>query len=220
MARRNPFRTEAEAFRLLLLSLAAFAAIALASILGGWEAGVPVWALVTAGALWYYLRPLSEPVTRQAPPHVGRPEERRILVVANETLRGRVLEEEVCRRCAGADTSVLVVAPALTDPVRHWVSDIDPGREAAAKRLQETLARLRELGIDARGEIGDPDPLQAVEDALRTFGADEIVISTHPPGRSSWLERAVVEQARKRFALPIIHVVVDLEAEARAGTSS
>lgn len=220
MARRNPFRTEAEAFRLLLFSLAAFAAIALASLLGGWQAGVPVWAVVTAGALWYYLRPLPEPVTRQAPPHVGRPEERRILVVANETLRGRVLEEEVCRRCGGADTSVLVVAPALTDPVRHWVSDIDPGREAAGRRLEETLARLRELGIDARGEIGDPDPLQAIEDALRTFGADEIIVSTHPPGRSTWLERGVVERARERFALPIAHVVVDLEAEARAQPAS
>ena len=216
MARRNPFRTEAEAFRLLLFCLVAFAAIALASILGGWEAGVPVWALVTAAALWYYLRPLPEPVARQAPPHVGAPDERRILVVANETLRGRVLEEEVCRKCAGAKTQVLVVAPALTDPVRHWVSDIDPAREAASKRLGETLARLRELGIEARGEIGDPDPLQAIEDALRTFGADEIIISTHPEGRSNWLERGVVEAAKQRFALPIHHVVVDLGAEAKA----
>jgi len=218
MARRNPFRTEAEAFRLLLVSLAAFSAIALASILGGWQAGVPVWALVTAAALWYYLRPLPEPVARQAPPHVGAPDERRVLVVANETLRGQVLEEEVCRRCAGPGTRVLVVAPALSDPVRHWVSDIDPGREAAAKRLQETLARLRERGIDARGEIGDPDPLQAIEDALRTFGADEIIVSTHPQGRSNWLERGVVEAARQRFAVPITHVVVDLAAEAQAAT--
>lgn len=216
MARRNPFRTEAEAFRLLLVSLAAFSALALASILGGWEAGVPVWAVVTAAALWYYLRPLPEPVARQAPRHVGAPDERRILVVANETLRGRVLEEEVCGRCADARAQVLVVAPALTSPVRHWVSDIDPGREAAARRLDETLARLRELGIEARGQIGDPEPLQAIEDALRTFGADEIIISTHPEGRSNWLERGVVEGARQRFAVPITHVVVDLEAEAKA----
>ena len=53
-----------------------------------------------------------------------------------------------------------------------------------------------------------------MEDALRTFGADEIIISTHPPGRSNWLERDVVEKARERFAVPITHVVVDLERDA------
>ena len=72
---------------------------------------------------------------------------------------------------------------------------------------------MREAGIEARGEVGDGDPLQAIEDALRTFGADEVIISTHPEGRSNWLERGVVTGARDRFALPITHVVVDLEAE-------
>ena len=67
-----------------------------------------------------------------------------------------------------------------------------------------------------QGEVGDGDPLQAIEDALRTFGADEIVISTHPEGRSNWLERNVVGAARERFDVPITHVVVDLEAGAAA----
>ena len=65
--------------------------------------------------------------------------------------------------------------------------------------------------MQARGEVGDGDPLQAIEDALRTFGADEIIISTHPEGRSNWLERGIVENARERFPVPITHVVVDLE---------
>ena len=60
--------------------------------------------------------------------------------------------------------------------------------------------------------MGDADPRQAIEDALRTFGADEIVISTRPEGRSNWLERGVVDSARQRFAVPITHVVVDLAA--------
>ena len=59
-------------------------------------------------------------------------------------------------------------------------------------------------------------PLQAVEDALRTFGADEIIISTHPEGRSNWLERDVVTKARERFTVPITHVIVDLENERRS----
>ena len=61
---------------------------------------------------------------------------------------------------------------------------------------------MRAAGIDASGEIGDGDPLQAIEDALRTFAPDELVISTHPEGRSHWLERDVVSGARERFALP------------------
>ncbi|HET6697106.1 MAG TPA: hypothetical protein VFG85_11410, partial [Gaiellaceae bacterium] len=59
----------------------------------------------------------------------------------------------------------------------------------------------------------DADPIQAMDDALRTFGADEIVISTHPPGRSNWLEKEIIARARERYDVPITHVVVDLEAE-------
>ena len=77
---------------------------------------------------------------------------------------------------------------------------------------------MRAAGIEARGEIGDGDPLQAIEDALRTFAPDELVISTHPEGRSNWLERGVVTGARDRFALPVTHVVVDL-GDDRAGVA-
>jgi GABA permease len=72
---------------------------------------------------------------------------------------------------------------------------------------------MRAAGLDAGGEIGDGDPVQAIEDALRTFRPDELIVSTHPPGRSLWLERAVIERARERFDLPLTHVVVDLDAE-------
>ena len=68
---------------------------------------------------------------------------------------------------------------------------------------------MRAVGVDATGEIGDGDPLQAIEDALRTFRADELVVSTFPRGRSKWLEHGVVERARERFDLPLTHVVVD-----------
>ena len=79
--------------------------------------------------------------------------------------------------------------------------------------MNTSLSRLRQAGVDAKGEIGDAEPLQAMEDALRLFGADEIIISTHPEGRSHWLEKGIVDAARERFAVPITHVVVDLEAE-------
>ena len=108
---------------------------------------------------------------------------------------------------------MLVISPALNSPIWHWASDEDPARAEARKRLDTSLQRLQESGIAASGEVGDADPLQAIEDAVRTFGPDEIIISTHPEGRSHWLERGVVTGARERFAVPITHVVVDLEAE-------
>ena len=72
---------------------------------------------------------------------------------------------------------------------------------------------MRATGLEVEGEVGDGDPIQAIEDAVRTFQPDELIISTHPPGRSHWLERGVVERARERFELPLIHVVVDLDAD-------
>jgi hypothetical protein len=119
----------------------------------------------------------------------------------------------ILTKAEGVDEQVLVVVPALNSPLRHWASDEDDARAAAATRLEQSLGRLKEAGVDAAGQVGDGDPLQAMEDALRTFGADEIVISTHPEGKSHWLERGVVEKARERFMVPITHVVTDLEAE-------
>jgi hypothetical protein len=212
MARRNPFRTEAEAFRLLLYTIAAFAAIAAASILGGWKLGVPVWLAISALAVWYYLRPLPEEALVQAPSRSPESDEWRILVVANETVAGRELRDAITAAVAAHPSQVLVVCPALNSKLRHWASDEDAARAAAQERLKDSLARLAEAGVEADGRVGDSDPLQAIEDALRTFGADEIIISTHPEGRSNWLERGVVASARQRFAVPIAHVVVDLGA--------
>ena len=126
---------------------------------------------------------------------------------------GRTLRDCLERKSAGVREEILVVTPALNSPLKHWVSDNDAARADAQARLDASLERLRNEGIEARGQIGDGDPLQAIEDALRTFGADEIVISTHPEGRSNWLERGVVQKARERFPVPVTHVVVDLAAE-------
>ena len=213
MARRNPFRSEAEAFRLVLLTIGAFAAIATATLLGGWAVGLAVAVVATALGLWWYLKPLEEASEPQASTHVSAPNERRILVVANETVAGEELRKAIERAASGYLAHVLVVTPALNSKLRHWVSDEDGARAAAQGRQADSLAGLAQVGIDARGEIGDADPVQSIADALRTFGADEVIISTHPEGRSNWLERGVVDTARERFAVPITHVVVDLEKE-------
>lgn len=211
---RNPFRSEAEAFGFVLISVGLFAAVAVAGILGGgWAALGAFLVLAAALALWMRSEPRSrEPAVWERRPEDGR---RRILVVANETVAGEALRGEIVSRAAGG-ADVLVVCPALNSPLRHWASDEDEARERAQARLHESLRALAAAGVEARGEVGDADPLQAMEDALRTFGADEIVVSTHPPGRSNWLERDVIEVARGLYEVPLTHVVVDLEQEAAA----
>ena len=209
----NPLRSEAEAFRFLIGAIVYFAAIAVASVAGGWEAGVPVFAVLSAVAVgwWMRARRAERPQATRPLPHAAG--ERRILVIANETVGGRALRDLIHERSRGGREEVLVVTPALNSPLRHWTSDEDGARAAAQERLDASLGRLQALGVQARGEVGDSDPLQAIEDALRTYGPDEIILSTHPEGRSHWLERGVVDKARERFAVPITHVVVDLDAE-------
>jgi GABA permease len=199
----------------VLVCVGLFAAVTLAAVLGGGEAAL--WVVLALGigiAAGIYLR--SEPkVQEKAVWDRHAPDARhRVLVIANETVAGTALRDEVVRRTAGRDAEALVVTPALNSRIRHWTSDEDQAREAAEARLEESVRSLAAAGVQARGQVGDDDPLQAIEDALRAFPADEIVLSTHPPGRSNWLERGLVEHARERFELPLTHVVVDLESEA------
>jgi nucleotide-binding universal stress UspA family protein len=209
----NPFRSEAEAYRFVWLTIGYFGLIVAGALINRWL-GLAVFIVLSAIVLFLYFRrgerqpPVVAPTRRR-----GAEDERRILVVANETVGGETLRKTIRERSAGFRTQVLVVSPALNSPLKHWVSDEDEAREEAQERLDRSLARLREAGVEARGEIGDGEPLQAIEDALRTFGAEEIIISTHPEGRSNWLERGVVSGARERFAVPITHVVVDLQQE-------
>jgi hypothetical protein len=211
---RNPLRSEGEAFRFLLQTIGYFALIVLAAWISTWL-GVAVFVALTAIVLYlaFFRRPDEPPPPRTAPAEPSPEGETRILVIANETVGGRSLRDLIREKSAGGRANVLVVAPAQPTALQHLTSDEDPGRAAAQERVDASLEKLRSLGIDARGEIGDPHPLQAIEDALRTFGADEIVISTHPEGRSHWLELGVVSGARERFAVPITHVVVDVDAE-------
>jgi len=209
----NPLRSEAEAFRFLIASIVYFGAIVVAAVAGGKWAGIIVFIVLSTAvvAWWLHARRDEKPIQTRPRPHAEG--ERRILVIANETVGGHTLRSMILERSLDVREEVLVVTPALNSPLKHWVSDEDGARAAAQRRLDDSLAKLADAGVQARGEIGDDDPLQAIEDALRTFGADEIIISTHPEGRSNWLERGVVENARERFAVPITHVVVDLERE-------
>ncbi len=131
----------------------------------------------------------------------------RILVIANKTCPCTELHDEIASRAAGDGSEVLVVAPALNSRLNHWTSDVDGAVEAARDRLGTAVASLEELGLEAHGEVGDADPLLAIDDALAGFAADEVVVSTHPPGDSNWLEKDLPERARERFGLPVTHLV-------------
>lgn len=209
---KNPFRSEGDAFRFLWFVIGYGALIVIGSWINTWL-GLAVFIVLTGFAAWWgVLRGRGEGPVKHAPVP-GPADEHRILVVANETVGGPELITEVRGRAQGRRAVVFVVAPALNSPLKTWMSDEDAARVTAQERLDASLVSMRSVGLDAAGEIGDGDPVQAMEDAIRTFRPDEVIVSTHPPGRSLWLERGVVERARERFEVPLTHVVVDLDAD-------
>ena len=208
----SPFRSEAAAFRFLLITIGAFALIVIMSSLST-VLGFLTFLGLSAAAVAMYLRQRGPARDREHVASLGGPDERRVLVVANETVRGEELLSTISTLALTERTQFLVVCPALNSRLKTFTSDEDPAREAAQARLDVTLARLRSVGIEAQGEVGDGDPLVAVDDAMRTFGPNEIVISTHPPGRSNWLERGIVESVRARYDVPVTHVVVELATD-------
>lgn len=209
----NPLRSEADAFRWVVVIGVAAVSVIVLTLLTRPVVGV-VWAalLIGFGAGMAY-RGARGSLPRNVPVSKGGDGKFRLLVVANETVGGEALIDWIRRRCQGRRCEILVVTPALAaSRASHWASDIDEAIELARQRMELSLIAIGELGLKARGEIGDSDPNVAIEDALRVFPADEIVISTHPPERSRWLERGVVDHARERIDLPVAHVVVDLAA--------
>jgi nucleotide-binding universal stress UspA family protein len=183
----NPFRSEAEAYRFVWLTIGYFGLIVAGALINRWL-GLAVFIVLSAARALLLLPPRrTADEGSRADQGAYSEDERRILVIANETVGGETLRETIRQRSEGWRAQVLVVTPALNTPLKHWVSDGDQARDAAQGRLERSLARLNDAGIEARGEIGDGEPLQAIEDALRTFGADEIIISTHPEaGRTGW----------------------------------
>jgi hypothetical protein len=141
----------------------------------------------------------------------------KILVVANETVGGRALIDAVRKHAEAAHKEmrpfhVTVVCPQ-NQPKHGYVVYDESVRNAAENRLETTLAQLREVGIEAEGEIMDPDPYNATMDAFGHYGADEIIISTHPATRSGWLRRDLVDRVADAAGVPVEHVVVDLDAD-------
>jgi hypothetical protein len=133
---------------------------------------------------------------------------RRILALVSEPVSGQALKSAMeAGQPDGAE--VMVVAPALNSRWRFLTSDTDEAIARAEEVQQETVERMTEEGIDAAGDTGESDPLLAIQDALQTFPADEIVLFTHAGGERNWLEEGLVEDAGEQFQQPVRHLVIE-----------
>jgi hypothetical protein len=214
---RNPVRSETDAFYIafgsaVVLGVSMALGALVAPVVGialfvGAVAGAFVWEIATKDP--DRRRPLREAAAagrRNA--QEGR---RRVLVVANRTLVSETLRSELARQ-ARDGAEVHVVVPILSSRIHYVASDIDGELREARARLDDALAWARAHGLQVTGRVGDPNvALGAIEDELRLSGADEVIISTLPRGRSNWLETGIVDRLREDLDIPITHKVVDLD---------
>jgi hypothetical protein len=134
-----------------------------------------------------------------------------ILVVANETLGGRELLDAV-KEQADEDTRFILCVPQ-SRPKSGLVVYHDAVFDAAQARVDLALEVIRDIGVRAIGEVGDPDPFTAVLDAVREYRPEQIIISTYPEARSGWMRRDLIERVREATALPVTHLVNDIDHE-------
>ena len=135
-----------------------------------------------------------------------------VLVVANRTLGGEKLLEAVRARAAAGRRKFRLVVPQ-SKPSAGLVIYDEAVRESAQVRVDLALEAVAAEGIQASGEVGDPDPFLATMDAVAERRPDEIIVSTHPAQHSGWLRRDLIERIENASGLPVEHIVVDLEQE-------
>jgi GABA permease len=214
---RIPVRSETDAFNIAIGGAVLIGASIALGAAAGEVAGVALFVGGVGGAAIWDLRtrdpdrPRSLREAAAQGPRAVPASRRRVLVIANRTLVGDELRGLLRRRAEGG-ARFHVVAPILASRVHYLASDIDQELDDARARLAATLDWAAAEGLEASGAVGDPNAaLGAIEDELRLYGADEVIISTHPPGKSNWLETGIVERLREELNIPITHVVVDLD---------
>jgi hypothetical protein len=176
--------------------------------LGPWAAIVVTvgFALVVVAALivWSLRRDRLGDAPQVTPIEDGR---YRILVVADERCAAASFADELRSHAGARPLSVFIVTPALESRVGRLAGD-QQGYEDATRRLNEIVEGLKRADTEARGEVGPSDPLQAADDGLRQFAANEIVFVTHPEGQGNWLERGVITTAESRYFQLVKHILV------------
>ena len=219
---RNPVRTETDAFHIAVGMAVLIAASLVLGALIDPLVGLALFAGAVIGAFVWEVAS-TDPDRRQpfqeaasAAPVRERAVASRVMVVANRTLHGEELREELHRRAAGG-AEVHIVAPILCSRIHYMASDVDTELAEARGRLATALAWAEAEGLDVTGKVGDASSaFGVVEDELREHGADEVIISTYPHGRSNWIETGIVERLRDELDLPVTHVVVQPVAQPAA----
>jgi hypothetical protein len=139
---------------------------------------------------------------------------KRALVVVNEQVAGAELRDVLLTHLSTGVSEVFVVAPALADSgLKHTMGDIDDAIEPARERLRGALQELRDAGLDADGEVGDSDPVQAIGDEIVKFDPEQILVVAHRDEEGAFAEKGLLEQAERDFDLPVTELVVNREAE-------
>jgi hypothetical protein len=133
----------------------------------------------------------------------------KVLVVTSEASNARQLRDALNGADPSEELEVMVIAPALQESgMRFWMADADEAIARADQVRSETERKLSEQGVSARGDTGESDPLQAMQDALQTFPADRIVLFRHPGEELRYREDFDVEEVRERFGLPVEDAVL------------
>ncbi len=211
---RFPLKSEGDAFRMTV----ALGLVAGAAVLIGWlaspEYGVVMFAAGLAAGVVFELAgrdagrgsPLRD-AAHEEHPHGAKAGQRHVLVVATAQLAGEELRRELTAQ--GGVVELDVLAPILASQSHSWTSDIDREREEARRRLDVSLAWAAAHGFAATGEVGDPEPLTAIEDELRDFGADEVIIAMPPGEHRGWLSNRMLAHLSRELDVPVRDVIVD-----------
>jgi hypothetical protein len=210
---RFPIRSEADAFHFAVATGLLAGVGVLIGALSTPLAGLIAFVVLAVLALSAYLasadserrRPLRE--AAEAPhPHSGVPGARHVLVVANESLQGEDLRARIVGGAAGR-VELDVLAPVLSSRTHLAYTDIDREMSRARERLESSLSWARTQGFLAHGRIGDMSPTASIEDELRAFGADEVIVVTSSEGEDGhWQERDQLRRLRDELDVPVVQL--------------
>lgn len=139
----------------------------------------------------------------------------RVIAIVTDELHGSESIEQLQANADGDGVEVRVVVPAVeANPLRHTMGDIDEPRQQAEERLERVLKTLQGGDVQVSGEVGDPDPVQAAQDALLKAPADEVLIFEHAEGQTEWYENGLYERAQESIEPPLRLVVLE-QADSR-----
>jgi nucleotide-binding universal stress UspA family protein len=205
---RLPVTTETDAFRAVLVVALLCAVCVLVGYLFGVAPAAVLAGLAAIGLAVWILLPSRTSLSPAEASGRRRPGAARTLLIVGEAPTDEQFAEEVLH-CIHSPAALEVHAPVLQSKTHFVTTDIDHETRQARRRLAQTLAAARRAGVPASGEVGDPiDPLAGIEDELRRYRADEVIVTTHPRNGANWIESDLLEHLRAELAAPVREVIL------------